>query len=406
MKVIVCGSIGYGGIEEIRRLQRLLRERGYDVVDQLRVDYSDVEDFRDRPELRREIVENDLRFCEIADVVVLLATEPSFGAMAEAVISSMKGKPVIAYCPKEVKSPWPLHFATAVARDEEELLKALESLKVVRIRTIPNVYGEHEAEFVYENFTCVCPVTGRRDRGVIRIRYRPRDRLVEYESLDDYFKGFAEMRMHHEAVVDRVFHDLLKALNPISLEVVAEFEERSGVRARVRRSIGGSHDDGHVERVTRWAEYIAEKEGADLEVVRVASKLHDVARGMPNHAVEGAKIVRRMLKGRYDDDFVERVAHCIEAHSFSSGVEPKTLEAKVLSDADKLDAMGAIGIARAFMFGGETGRSLEETLRHFEEKLLKLKDTMMTETAKKVAEDRHGFMLEFYERLRRELKEP
>ena len=168
-----------------------------------------------------------------------------------------------------------------------------------------------------------------------------------------------------------------------------------------------SHDEGHVERVKRWAIYIAMKEGADVEVVSKAAELHDIARDRPNHAIEGAKIARRILEEQgYDEDFIAKVVHCIEAHSFSSGIEPKTLEAKVLSDADKLDAMGAIGIARAFMFGGEKGRSIEETLKHFEEKLLRLKDLIYTETAKRVAEDRHKFMLEFYERLRRELEEP
>ncbi len=236
MKVIVCGSVGYGGIDNIRKLQRFLKERGYDVLDQLKLDYSEVDDFRDKPELWSKIVRNDLDFCEKADVIVLIATNPSFGAMAEVVVSAMKGKPVIAFCPKAVKSPWPLYFATAVAKSGEELLSVLESLKMRRIRTIPNVYGEHEAEFVYENFTCICPVTGRRDYAVITIRYKPKDRLIEYESLDEYFKSFEDKAMHHEAVVDRIFNDLMEALKPEWLEVVVEFEERSGVRAKVKRS--------------------------------------------------------------------------------------------------------------------------------------------------------------------------
>jgi len=168
-----------------------------------------------------------------------------------------------------------------------------------------------------------------------------------------------------------------------------------------------SHDDGHVKRVLKWAVYLAKKEGADVEVVKKAAELHDIARDKPNHAIEGAKIAREILRRQgYDEDFIEKVAHCIEAHSFSSGIEPKTLEAKILSDADKLDAIGAIGIARAFMFSGEHGRSIEDTLKHFEEKLLRLKDMMFTDTAKKIAENRHRFMLEFYERLKRELEEP
>lgn len=236
MKIIVCGSVGYGGIDDIRWLQRFLKERGYDVLDQLKLDYSEVDDFRDKPELWSKIVRNDLDFCEKADVIVLIATNPSFGAMAEVVVSAMKGKPVIAFCPKAVKSPWPLYFATAVAKSEEELLNVLKSLKMRGIKTIPNVYGEHEAEFVYENFTCICPVTGRRDYAVITIRYKPKNRLIEYESLDEYFKSFEDKVIHHEAVVDRIFNDLVEVLEPEWLEVVAEFEERSGVKAKVKRS--------------------------------------------------------------------------------------------------------------------------------------------------------------------------
>ncbi|MEM2458581.1 MAG: phosphohydrolase, partial [Archaeoglobaceae archaeon] len=83
--------------------------------------------------------------------------------------------------------------------------------------------------------------------------------------------------------------------------------------------------------------------------------------------------------------------------------EPKTLEAKVLSDADKLDAIGATGVARAFMVAGEKGRGVQETLRHFEEKLLKLKDLLYTDTAKSLAKRRHEFLVQFYEQIKREL---
>ena len=163
-----------------------------------------------------------------------------------------------------------------------------------------------------------------------------------------------------------------------------------------------SHDEGHVERVVRLAKYIAEREGADVEVVVTAAKLHDIARGEKNHAIKGAEIARKILSDR-DPEFVERVAHCIEAHSFSSGVEPETLEAKVLSDADKLDAIGAIGVARAFLYSGEKGRSIEETLEHFEKKLLKLRDHLYTGTAKEIAEKRHRFLKYFYEEIIEEL---
>ena len=166
-----------------------------------------------------------------------------------------------------------------------------------------------------------------------------------------------------------------------------------------------SHDRDHVERVVKLAVYIAKREGANVEVVKKSAELHDIARDKPNHAIESAKLAREILrKEGYDEEFIERVVHCIEAHSFSSGVEPKTLEAKVLSDADKLDAIGAIGIARAFIFSGEKGRSIEETLKHFEEKLLKLKDLLYTKTAKELAKERHEFLVKFYEQIKKELK--
>jgi len=236
MKIIVCGPIGYSGADKIRELQSYLRERGYEVLDQLKVDYSHVEDFRGKPEICYEIVRNDLEICERADVIVFIATNPSFGAMAEVVVSSLKGKPVIAFCPERVKSPWPLYFSTIVVEDEDELIKALESIKLRRIKTIPNVHGESEIELIYDKFKCICPVTGRIDYAVIKIKYKPKDKLIEYESLDEYFKEFENKTLHHEAVVRKIFNDIHSSIQPKSLEITAEFEERSGVKAIVRLS--------------------------------------------------------------------------------------------------------------------------------------------------------------------------
>ncbi|WP_457590832.1 HD domain-containing protein [Geoglobus sp.] len=165
------------------------------------------------------------------------------------------------------------------------------------------------------------------------------------------------------------------------------------------------HDSDHVQRVVRIALMIAEHEGGDVEAIRTAAELHDIARSEENHAIRGAELAREILvRMGHSEEFVEKVCHCIAAHSFSSGVEPETLEAKILSDADKLDAIGAIGVARAFMYSGEKGRSIHDTLKHFEEKLLRLKDMMYTETGRRIAEERHRFLSEFYERLRRELR--
>jgi len=188
---------------------------------------------------------------------------------------------------------------------------------------------------------------------------------------------------------------------PLSPQKIGcDFRPFNRVIISIPSDIGMVHDRDHSERVKRLALFIAEREGGDLKVIEIAAELHDIARDRDNHAVEGAKIAADLLRRKgYPEDFIKKVCHCIEAHSFSSGIEPKTLEAKILSDADKLDAMGAVGIARAFMFAGELGRSLEDVIRHFEEKLLKLKDTLYTETAKKLAEDRHRFLKEFYNRL-------
>ncbi len=173
----------------------------------------------------------------------------------------------------------------------------------------------------------------------------------------------------------------------------------------------GTHGFSHVERVFNLCLHIGKEEGADLEVLALAALLHDVARPLESagkvedHAAEGSRIARHFLRSiGYSEEKVEAVAHAIEAHRFSRGPEPETLEAKILSDADKLDAIGAIGVARVFMYSGEHGRSIEDSLAHFEEKILKLRDLMYTKTAKRLAEERHRFTVEFIERIRREIE--
>lgn len=185
-----------------------------------------------------------------------------------------------------------------------------------------------------------------------------------------------------------------------TFEFAREFFEREG-----------THGFSHVERVFNLCMHIGKEEGADLEVLALAALLHDIARPLESagkvedHAKEGARIARRYLKSLgYSEEKIESIAHAIEAHRFSRGPEPRTLEAKILSDADKLDAIGAIGVARVFMYSGEHGRSIEDSLQHFEEKILKLKDLMYTETAKKMAEERHRFTEEFIERIRKEIE--
>jgi uncharacterized protein len=187
-----------------------------------------------------------------------------------------------------------------------------------------------------------------------------------------------------------------------------------------------AHDFDHVLRVLALAERIAQAEGADLEIVRAAALLHDVARAETAgtekcHAQAGAERARDILRG-HPPERVEAVVHAIAAHRFRRGPVPATLEAQVLFDADKLDAIGAVGIARAYAVGGRRNSRLwadvppdytegdlssdrEHTAAHeFVFKLSKLKDGMHTETGKAIAKERHAHMVAFFQRLGQEVR--
>ncbi|ABL78560.1 HD domain-containing protein [Thermofilum pendens] len=210
------------------------------------------------------------------------------------------------------------------------------------------------------------------------------------------------------------------------LEVVEGEMLRRVAEEAVKFYRGSHHDLSHVERVYRLAMRIARELGAgvDLEVLGAAAILHDVARSMEDeglvedHAREGARIAREILKRvGFPEDKIERVAYCIEAHRYRGGGRPSSIEAQILQDADRLDALGAIGVARAFARGGARGTPFydpskppkerydghsETVVNHFYEKLLKVKDTLNTEPARRIAEGRHRFMEEFLERFLKE----
>ena len=186
------------------------------------------------------------------------------------------------------------------------------------------------------------------------------------------------------------------------------------------------HDKSHVERVYNLAVRIAKEENADLDVVKAAALLHDIARAMEDegriedHATEGAKMARKVLEeSNFPKEKIEKVMHCIEVHRFKKGMEAKSLEAKILQDADRLDIIGAIGLARVFTRGGWSnipihdpstppkekydGKSLS-SVNHIYEKILKVKDTIHTNAAKEIAEERHRFVEKFLEKLFKEWK--
>ena len=105
-------------------------------------------------------------------------------------------------------------------------------------------------------------------------------------------------------------------------------------------------------------------------------------------------------------DVTERICAAINSVSFSRnrGRRPETAEGKIVQDADRLDAMGAVGVARCFAYGGEHGRSMEESIAHFHEKLLLLRDELNTESARRLAENRHKFLLDFLREYEEETK--
>lgn len=204
---------------------------------------------------------------------------------------------------------------------------------------------------------------------------------------------------------------------------------RQAIRDFARKcfsSARGSHDWEHTRRVFNLCMHIGQVEGADLEVLELAAYLHDVGRpyedeskGEICHATKGAEIAGELLT-RHSISEVKKanVVHCIRSHRFRGNHVPESLEARVLFDADKLDAIGGVGIARAFLFAGEVGAKLhnpytapEDTEPYTEEdtgyreyklKLCKIKDRMLTAEGQRMAKARHAFMEMFFQRFTEE----
>ena len=171
------------------------------------------------------------------------------------------------------------------------------------------------------------------------------------------------------------------------------------------RGNSGGHDAAHSLRVYRNALLIAEGEpGCDMELVALAALLHDADDHKLFHTENNANVRSFLTAQKVAPEKIERICEAINAVSFSRnrGKRPETLEGKIVQDADRLDALGAIGIARTFAYGGEHGRSLDESVAHFHEKLLLLKDELNTEAARKLAEPRHAFLERFLEEYEKE----
>lgn len=187
-----------------------------------------------------------------------------------------------------------------------------------------------------------------------------------------------------------------------------------------------AHDLAHVRRVAANARRLAGVEGADLAVVIPAAWLHDcvtvpkdslLRSSASRLAAEAAGIFLR--EAGYPAPAIPAIKHAIEAHSFTANLVPQTLEAQVVQDADRLDAIGAIGVARCLLLGGALGRPLYHptepfplnrvpderaySLDHFYQKLLKLADEMKTPAGRAEARQRTVFMQQFLDQLKQEL---
>lgn len=174
----------------------------------------------------------------------------------------------------------------------------------------------------------------------------------------------------------------------------------------------GSHGLDHVLRVVCLCEVIGEEENADMEILLPAALFHDIARpvetqtGVP-HEEAGAHMAEQYLRSiRFDEERIPKITHAIRTHRYRSLEKPETLEARILSDADKLDALGAVGIARTFIRAGEHQGEISDAIGHIHDKLVKLNGLMYTTTAKRLAEERHRFLCVFLERLADEMSLP
>lgn len=202
------------------------------------------------------------------------------------------------------------------------------------------------------------------------------------------------------------------------------------IKKKVKRMLEGrdpAHDFHHIMRVYKNAKLIGRREGTNMEILLPAVLLHDLVvytKGSAKSSKssdESADLAKNILQSYgYLQDQINQICYCIRAHSYSKRLVPASLEGKILQDADRLDALGAIGIARTFSVGGSENRTfynaddpfcrsdrdlddMQWTLDHFQMKLLKLQDCMHTKTAKKIAQERTRFMILFIRQLQKEI---
>ena len=215
----------------------------------------------------------------------------------------------------------------------------------------------------------------------------------------------------------------------ISKKVINQIEEEA---KKYFKNASGCHDWTHVERVRSLALKLGKKEGANLQILEIAVLLHDIGRkqemkskGKFCHAEIGVRESEKILKKyKLDNKIVENILHCVLTHRYRNNNIPETIEAKVLFDADKIDLIGAVGIARNFLFAGNSGSNRlytgneqylakstknysytkeDSCLLEYELILKNVRSKLLTKSGKEISKSRDKFTKEFFRRFKNEI---
>jgi len=170
------------------------------------------------------------------------------------------------------------------------------------------------------------------------------------------------------------------------------------------------HGFAHTQRVYDLCDKIGIELKANMLILRISALLHDIGRKNEtsntvnkNHAIISAEISKDYLKSQLfglSEDEINQIIHCILTHSFSNMIKPQTLEAKILSDADKLDALGAIGLYRTIGFTIRNNGGIKQVINHLETKILNLKNGLFLDITREIAEQRIQIIQDFYNRIK------
>ena len=186
--------------------------------------------------------------------------------------------------------------------------------------------------------------------------------------------------------------------------MITDFVQRELAKSHV-----GAHTFDHSMRVYSLSMQLSKGLRVNMRVLEAAALLHDVGRPQEeesgvSHSILSGEMSRECLRELgYTAEEIQQITDAIRTHRFSENLEPRSLEGLILSDADKLDAMGAIGVYRAIAQAAASGKGVQGFLDHAEEKLLRLKDLMYTSPAKKLAAERHKTLHEFVQQLKQEI---